>query len=66
MARTFGHSWLETICTHLVWACGLEPEVQEEKSHFPYGDLIRTSFLYSTDEYNGNELNRPTLWVDDH
>jgi hypothetical protein len=35
---------------------------------FPNADLIRTSFFFSTDSYNGagNEKNKPTLWVDYH
>lgn len=31
---------------------------------FPYNSLIRTSFFWSTDTFNGSQDNRPTLWVD--
>ena len=33
---------------------------------FPYASIIRTSFFYSTDSFNNNPLNKPTLWVDYH
>jgi hypothetical protein len=33
---------------------------------FPYGDYIRTTFFFSTDAFNADPNNRPTLWVDYH
>lgn len=30
---------------------------------FPYGNYIRSSFFWSTDNYNGSFDNKPTLWV---
>ena len=33
---------------------------------FPYASIIRSSFFYSTDSYNGSYDNKPTLWVNYH
>ena len=40
--------------------------VEDAEYVFPYNDLIRTSFFWSTDAFNGDPKNRPTLWVDYH
>ena len=40
--------------------------VEDAEYVFPYDSLIRTGFFFSTDAFNNNAYNRPTLWVDYH
>ena len=52
------------------WASGSATNngilLEDAEFVFPYADLIRTSWFFSTDEFGGDAKNKPTLWVSYH
>jgi hypothetical protein len=52
------------------WASGAASNngilIEDAEFVFPYNSYIRTTFFWSTDNFNGSFDNKPTLWVDYH